>query len=382
MMNLRGAVVGIVCLNFMGLTASHVAVAMTGPSSIQIDGGALGDLEVSAGLDGDAYAVSNAAPGAKSTGAQLGNALIELQKTSGILQFTIEVGSYSTQTLGYAPATASGISPNYFPESPLYAGYITIAPNSAVSVSLGQISPIVGYEASQDWGNANIFFSEIAYTQPAQGRGGNIALTQGPFSATVSLTDGYYTGVMNYLQWLLTYGPDSDNSLSLYGGANLGRTGENVGGIANPLLDNSDMYGAFYTYTTENLTMTPEVQYQTTPPIAAFSINHRVSNLALALFADEQLGSNTPWSLGAFVEYATQFYNKADDAGASEDFFGFGPGSNLYGISITPTWQSKNLFARADMGLIHVNRGLGGSAFDDASTANQFSGLLEAGLLF
>jgi hypothetical protein len=35
----------------MGLTASHVAVAMTGPSSIQIDGGALGDLEVSAGIN-------------------------------------------------------------------------------------------------------------------------------------------------------------------------------------------------------------------------------------------------------------------------------------------------------------------------------------------
>ena len=60
----------------------------------------------------------------------LGNVLIELQKTKGVVQFTIEVGAYSPQTLSTAPATD-----DYFSASPIYAGYVTISSNSAVSLS-------------------------------------------------------------------------------------------------------------------------------------------------------------------------------------------------------------------------------------------------------
>ena len=135
-------------------------------------------------------------------------------------------------------------------------------------------------------------------------------------------------------------------------------------------------------YTVGSLSVTPEVQYQYTQPITKLGIDHGVSNLVTALFGDYAFGTSS-WSFGGFIEYATQFYNKNGTYTTSLDFFGFGPGSNQVGVSITPTWQYKNIFVRADAGFIHVNRGSGGVTLGASGTKpNQFNELLEAGLLF
>jgi hypothetical protein len=351
-------------------TTPGAALALSGPLAISIDGGPLGALSLSGGADGGFYVQSYAPPRTKTVGAALGNALIELQKNSGVVQFTIEVGAYSAQALGTAPVTD-----DYFSSSPLYAGYITIVPNSVVNVSAGQLSPLVGYEASQDWGNASQFFSVIAATQPGQGRGAELALTEGPFSATISLTDGYYTGVVNYAQGIGTWAPDGNDSVSVYGGGNLGRTGVNAQGSGSVLFDNSTLLGAFYTHTEGAVTITPEVQVQYANASAPLGLGGYVRSLSAALFADYAF-TGTPFSLGGFVEYATEGYDKQVTYTTSPDFFGTGPGSSLYGLSIAPTWQRGDLFARVDFGLLHANVTAGGTK------PVEVQGALEAGLLF
>jgi hypothetical protein len=92
--------------------------------------------------------------------------------------------------------------------------------------SIGQLWPIVGYEGLQDWSNANVFFTEASITQPGQGRGADVAFTKGPFSTTVSLTDGYYTGVVNYLQFLTTYEANSAIVSAYTGAQTSAKTGE------------------------------------------------------------------------------------------------------------------------------------------------------------
>jgi hypothetical protein len=358
------------------------AAAMNGPNAIEIDGGPLGPLQLSGGVDGFGYAQSDTDAGDKTDGIALGNALVQLQKNSGLLQFTVEVGAYTTQVLGYAPLDAGPGSPNYAPESPLYAGYVTIAPTANLSFSAGQLVSLVGFEATQDWSNANAYFSEVAATQPGEGRGAQVAYTNGPLTATVSLTDGYYTGVINYLQGIVTYAPNGQNSFNLFGGSALGRVGSAVHGPGTPLLDNSTLVGGFYTATVGRLSVTPEAQYQYTNRSTALGLGGQVSNLSLAVFETYQLADNAPWSIGGFVEYAEEGYDKSSLYTVSPDFFGFGPGASLEGISVTPTWQGKNLFVRVDGGFIHVDRGAGGTGFGAGTGANQFSGLAEAGLLF
>ena len=69
---------------------------MSGPTAIQIDGGPLGPLQLSGGVDGYGYYLGgtndqgNAPFTNKSIGMNVGNAMIELQKTDGVLQFTVE----------------------------------------------------------------------------------------------------------------------------------------------------------------------------------------------------------------------------------------------------------------------------------------------------
>jgi hypothetical protein len=92
--------------------------------------------------------------------------------------------------------------------------------------------------------------------------------TQGPINATVTFGDGYDTGVWNFIQGLVTYTINATNSLSVYTADNLGRTGlasyayggGTTGGA--PYYVNSDMIGAYYSYTMGNLNLVPEVQYQ------------------------------------------------------------------------------------------------------------------------
>ena len=383
---LFGSVLG---LGFSFLGMQPARASMNGPESIKIDGGPVGSLQFSGGFDGYGYAMNNTATENKSSGVQLGNALIELQKPVGLLQFTVEIGAYSAYVMGYAPGSSTAAGQNYFLESPLYAGYVTLAPSSHFSVSAGQLNSLEGYEGAQDWNNYNVLASELFYVENDQNRGVELSANAGKFTATVSISDGYFTKVINYLQYLLTYAPDKNDSFNLFGGANLGTTGPDVTGTGNLLYDNSTLFGGYYTYTNGGFTMTPEVQYQRTRPMnkyaaGGFQIGGPVSNIGLALFSDYQFGPRSPWSIGAFGEYASESYRKgATYAGITPDYFGFGPGSRLYGFSVTPTWQYKDLFARADLGFIHVNPGAGGSAFGtNGFQKNQVTGVLEAGLLF
>src|ERR1700721_2427218 len=98
MVNLRRQLLGLGVVAASSLFAISAAHALNGPSAIQIDGGPLGPLQISGGLDGYGFVQSGTSTNSaglstdRTAGVNGGSALIELQKSSGILQFTIEVG--------------------------------------------------------------------------------------------------------------------------------------------------------------------------------------------------------------------------------------------------------------------------------------------------
>jgi hypothetical protein len=374
---------------------------MSGPASIQIDGGPLGDLQLSGGVDGYGYYLGDTTESGnlpfthKDLGADLANGLVELQKTDGQLQFTLEVGSNGgALTLGSGAPGQTSITT--FTTGPLYAGYITVAPSGLpVTFSAGQIGSLEGYESGIDWNNANQLTTEIFYVQNSQSRGVSANYTQGPINATVTFGDGYDTGVWNFIQGLVTYTINATNSLSVYTADNLGRTGlasyayggGTTGGA--PYYVNSDMIGAYYSYTMGNLNLVPEVQYQYAKGDAKLGIGtydaasgnfyaKASSNLGAALFADYSLSSTSPYSIGAWAEYWT--------SKGTADWF-IGSDSEGVGASVSPTWQYKDLFARADAGYLYLlhNKsadGVSSYGYGDNKDHGEFVGTLEAGLLF
>ena len=411
MVNMRRQLLGLGVVAASSLLAINSAHALNGPTAIQIDGGPLGPLEVSGGLDGYGFfqtggsaasgnnVLNNYGYTNRSNGFNVGSALIELQKTTGVLQFTVEVGSNGgTTTLGARPIQTSI---NQYSTGPLYAGYVTIAPKgSPVTISAGQMVSLEGYEGATDWNNPVQLTTALFGVENLNSRGVSVNFTKGPINATVMYGDGYNTGVFNFLQALFTYTINGSNTLNVYYGGNLGQTGLNAktyGGTCGygsvnaaagcfgtvgsygAQFDNSQMVGAYYSYTTGNLNLVPEVQYQVAKANAKLGLYKQSSNFGAALFSTYTFGKS-PYSLGSWVEYYDEH-----NSGTNSNYFFLGQNAEAIGLAVAPTWQYKDLFARANAGYIYLlnNKGPNGTyGYGNGDVRGEFTGTLEAGVLF
>jgi hypothetical protein len=118
-------------------------------------------------------------------------------------------------------------------------------------------------------------------------------------------------------QAAVTYNTSSANALTLFYGGSMGRTGSNaITYMGQPVSDapflvNSQMFGAYDSFTHGNLSLVPEVQYIYAPTDHQVMIDKYTSNFGAALFTDYQFGTSD-YSLGvrppvgglcAFVQY-------------------------------------------------------------------------------
>lgn len=283
------------------LLALGTAQALNIPAAIEIDGGPLGLLEVSGGIDGYGYVVSPPPNGAKTDGAEVGSIAIQLQKTTGVLQYTIEIDNGNAVILGFQP---SQITFNQFTNGPVYAAYATIAPpDSPVTVSAGQLGSLEGREAAYEWYNVSQIVTANFVVENAQSRGVSANYTKGTLSATVTYGDGYHSGVFNYVQALGTYNFDANNVLNVYYGRNLGTTGANTYAYFNSrtgrgnAIVNSQIRGFYYSYTNGNLNLKPELQFQYTKANHRIGIDQPGSNFGADLLADSTPGGK-PYCYG------------------------------------------------------------------------------------
>ena len=400
MITMRRQLLGLGFIAASSVLAIHAAQAMSGPTAIQIDGGPLGPLQLSGGVDGYGYVLNNTPDGSKNEGFNVGSAMVELQKTDGELQFTIEIGSVGgNSTLGTNTPAQTTI--NNFSTGPLYAGYITIAPTGQpFTVSAGMLASLEGYEGTLDWVNPSQLTTAIFFVQNSQNRGVLGTYTQGPVELQVSFGDGYNTGVFNFVQALATYTINSTNILNVYYGGNEGRTGLNAKtyggnngygnpdggtvGTFEPQFANSQMIGAYYSYTQGNLNLVPEVQFQYAKQDAQLGLDKGMWNLGAALFGDYTFGTS-PYSIGGWAEYFTS-HESANEAASGLSWF-VAPNTEAVGTAVSPTWQYKDLFARANAGYIYLLRNKVGNGAESGfgsvhADKGQFIGTLEAGLLF
>jgi hypothetical protein len=251
---------------------------------------------------------------------------------------------------------------------------------------VGQIPSQEGYEALPDWSNANMLASLLYYTQNTVSRGvlATYNNTAGTINATLEFSDGYRTGVFNYLQFLAGYNFADSSYVDVYGGVALGRSGLNTIGAYGPESDgyaaeyNSNMIGAYYGGKSfGNLSVVPEVQFQYAKPDVIIGVPKETENYGALLILDYSFGQ-TPYSLGGFVEYAAS-------RGSYTTWF-IGPNAAAVGVSVAPTWQRRNLFARLDAGYLYLtNNKADGVSYgygSDNEGKGMFTGILEAGVLF
>jgi hypothetical protein len=356
--------------------------SMSGPlasnaSPTTFDAGPLGNIYVTGAVSGLGIFQSNhtGVPHDNEWIGDFSNAQVEIQKTDGMFQFYAQVGGYSLPALGAPYIRATQQTSNSFGVLPVAFAKIVI--NDSFNVEAGRLPTLIGAEYTFTFQNLDIERGLLWNQEPAISQGVQVNYTSGPWTAALSLNDGYFSGRYNWLTGSLAYAFSSSDTVTLVGGGNLGHTdyGAPLTGPAfanaTPLLqNNSSIFNLIWAHTSGPWTITPYFQYQHVPSVLGLPSTDTIGGAVLANYA-----FNSNWSLGGRVEYIS-----ADNHSFLELY---GPGSNAWSVTITPTYQYKVFFARADFSYVGIGSGTPGLEFGtNFNKSDQFRGLLEAGIIF
>jgi hypothetical protein len=352
--------------------------AMAGPLSANphpatFDGGPVGTITVDGVLSGGGAWQSNPAFDAfgnlnQTSNGGLTNAQVIINGGVGPVSFYVQAGAYTLPSLGtpfYKASTMTNNTYGYVPQ-----GFLKYQINSDWSVEGGALPTLIGAEYTFTFQNTNIERGLLWNQEPAVSKGVQVNFSHGPIAISAAVTDGYYSDVYTSISGLATYTFKNTDSIAFAAEGNAGIA--RIATFATPVQQNNgQIYNLMYTHNMGPLTISPYLQYNTSPNLPGVSLPG--DTFGVAVLAKYQI--NPAWSLGGRVEYITS-------SGAA-NLLGYGVNSDAWSITVTPTWQKGILFVRGELSYVGVGGGTPGLMFGSAGIQdNQFRGLLEAGVLF
>lgn len=260
----------------MGIFAGPVAAqdappallpAITGalshnPDPISFDLGG-SKIYVSGIASGYLGAQSNTTPGVSSSFADVSNAQVVIQKVDGVFQFLVQAGLYSHETLGLPYARATSYTDATY--GPVPQAWLKIAPSSSFNVQAGILPTLIGLEAPFSFQNMNIERGVLWGQENVLTRGVQANVASGKISASLALTDGFFSGKFNWLSGLVSY-VDGPHSVSLVLGGAL--TKNDRATFSTPTVqNNSTIFNLIYSYAGENWLVQPYFQYAWVPEL-------------------------------------------------------------------------------------------------------------------
>lgn len=359
-------------------TAPTLGPSLSGPlaanaAPINFDIPVLGKIYVTGVGSGIARFQDHSVPGDHASYGDLSNAQVIVQKVDGVLQFYAQAGIYSLPSLGAGYLRATRATDAYY--GPLPEAFIKIAPNAAFSLEIGKLPTLIGAEYTFTFENMNIDRGLLWNQETAISKGVQANYTHGPLALSLSLNDGFYSSKYSTLSGSATYTINPANVLSFVASGNTKRTYKST--ISTPgILNNSEIYNIIYTYTKGKVIVQPYVQYTHVQALPFFGTT-AASTIGGAVLAKY---SFTPeFSLPVRAEYISSSGN----ANGTAANLLYGIGSDAFSLTLTPTYQYKVLFARAELSYVKASGTTPGSVFgSNGLDRSQTRGLLEVGIMF
>jgi hypothetical protein len=349
------------------------------PSPMSVDLGPLGHkVYITGAVSGLAYTQSNPVAGDRSSFGDLGNAQIFINKADGELQYFVDVGAYSLPALGTLPyVKATTLTANTYDVVPM--AFVKYAPAGlpGFSIQAGKLPTLIGDEYMYTIQNSNIERGLLWGVEPVVSRGVQVNYSAGPVTVNLAWTDGFYSNEYNTISGALTYVVGPTDTVIVQGE---GQTRKSLRTTATtlPIYNNSSIYDVIWTHTMGPWSFTPYFQYTSTPAFSAAGWTKQTDTWGGALLATYTFDSKSQLagvSLPMRVEYIAQ--SKGAGVGAPL----FGPGSNAWSVTVTPTYTVNRWFVRGE--LSYVGIGGGGAGYGAAGTMkDQARGMLELGVLF
>ena len=336
------------------------------------DAGSFGKIYVTGALSGVAPSQSNPTSNDHHGVGDFSNAMLAVQKPDGVFQFYVQGGLYSTPDLGTPYFRADRLTDNTF--NFLEQGYVKIAPTDSFNVEAGKLPTLFGAEYTFSYENMNIERGLLWNQENAVNRGVQANYTYGPVAFALSWNDGFYSNRYDWISGSAAWTINSENSVSLVAGGNVNHT--SFTDFATPLAQNNgQIYDLIYTWNHGPWTLNPYVQYTYVPRDTGVGIADNASTFGAAVLGKYTFNPN--WSLAGRAEYIG-----ANGSAASPNLL-YGQKSNAWSATITPTYQYKLLFGRAEASYVHAGNITAGSAFGSAGNdRSQARFLVEAGTLF
>jgi hypothetical protein len=351
--------------------------AMEGPLATaiphEIPAGPFGKLEVTGILSGFMSSEGNAFPGDIDTHWDVSNAQVFIQKTTGWWQFYLQGGAYNLPALGAPFLSTGSTTQNLY--GPLPEGFLKLVKGN-FNVEIGALPTVIGAEYTFTFENMNIERGLLWNQENVINRGVQLNYTHKKLALALSWNDGFYSNRYTWLTGSLTYTFNAANTLVFAAGGNAGTYGKNT--LATPLaLNNSQIYNIIYTYSKGHWLINPYSQYTNVPTNAGIGITQGASTSGGALLLTYT--GKHGLSMGVRPEYISTSGSVAN--GAVNLLYG--PGSNAFSLTLTPTYVKDDFFLRGEFSVVHAGSSTAGFAFGNTGVAtNQPRGAIEAGFLF
>ena len=353
-------------------TPSMSAPLSTAAPAHTFDAGPFGTVAITGILSGMGLVQNNWVPGDQSSHWDLSNAQVFIQKTTGWWQFYFQGGAYNIPDMGLPFLSTNKTLSNWF--GPLPVGFAKFV-KGGFSVEVGALPTLIGAEYTFDFENLNIERGLLWNQENAVNKGIQLNEVYKKLTLSFSWNDGFYSNRYTWLTGSAAVALNAANTISFVAGGNAGATKYTT--FASPIINNSQIYEILYTYSHGNWYIQPYWQYTNLPKNISVGVPKATSTDGVALLFNYNFKHGISTALRP--EYITSSGNAAD---GSVNLL-YGPGSNAFGFTFTPTYQKGGFFIRADYSVAKARSFTPGLAFGLGGTKDtQSRGVIEAGFMF
>jgi hypothetical protein len=355
---------------------SMTAPLATAAPQHTFNAGPFGTVAITGILSGMGLVQNNSLLGDKETHWDLSNGQIFLQKTSGWWQFYLQAGAYNIPDLGVPFIKTTDTMTDFW--GPLPVAYLKLVKGN-FNVEVGELPTLIGAEYTFSFENMNVERGLLWNQETAISRGIQVSDTFKKLSLTASWNDGFYSNVYNWISGSAAYAFNSSNTLTFVGAGNVGQT-TSASTLATPFAQNNgQIYNIEYTYSHESWTVSPYWQYTRVPANTSIGIPEKGSTNGGALLLNYNFKHGI--SLALRPEYITSSGSTTDPLALN--LLGYGPGSNAFAFTVTPTYQKSGFFLRGDVSLVDARSATPGLVFGSTGlNTKQTRGVIEAGFMF
>src|SRR6516165_10226518 len=366
--------------------------ALTGPlaanpSPMNFELGPLGPVYFTGVVSGLGLWQNNPFPVDQRSLASLSNGQFSFQKTEGLFQYYVQVGAYTIPGLGAPYFNVLTTTGDFF--GPLPLAWAKLAPTDTFSVQGGKLPTLIGAENTFTFQNMNIERGLLWAQEPAISRGGQLNYTSGPLAFALSFNDGFYSNRYTWLSGSATYTIDSSNNVVLAAGGNYAHTDKVTTTTpffqttATPLFQNNEtLFTLVYNYNSAPWTITPYFQFTHVPAASSIGAFSAASTYGGAILANYSFAEDS-FLPGFSIPIRFEYIGSSGSLANGAPNLLYGPGSNAWSVTLTPTYQYKIFFARAEFSHVGANSTTSGLVFGPSGTnTTQTRFMFEAGVLF